>query len=254
MLEFLGKHKPDYVVCAFDESLQQGIRNDIYPSYKSSRERPDETVVFQLELCKQLARELGVCVLVSQRYEADDLLANASKIAHKNSLPISVISRDKDLIQIVENEYDTWWPYPTEEPLHTNALTERWGVRPDQIADLLALAGDSSDDIPGVPGVGKKTAAKLLDKFDNLENIFTNLSSVANSDIRGSQKLAEKLAEYHDQVNIAKKLSRLYSELNAIHTLEELMWYGPKISADNFLLTNGLERYSRWLTRLRQVL
>ena len=253
ILELLGKHKPSHVLIAFDESLHQGLRNDIFPAYKQSRVMADETVAFQLSLCQQIAQQLGVKVLVSKRYEADDLLAGAAAISRAAGFANTVISRDKDLVQIVQNPEDRWWAYPAEAPKDTQALTEMWGVAPDQIGDFLALAGDSSDDIPGVKAVGAKTAVSLLNEWRSIDGILANIDTVATSKLRGAKRIANNIREGEEQLRVSQQLSQVYPEGAQLKNIDELRWAGPRAGASEFFATNGLQRYSTWLTRLEQV-
>lgn len=253
LIELLGKHKPSHVVIAFDESLHRGFRNDIFEAYKHSRVAADECVSFQLKLCQQIAQQLGVTVLVSQRYEADDLLAGAANISCAAGFANTVISRDKDLVQIVQNPSDEWWAYPAEAPKREQALTEMWGVAPHQIGDFLALAGDSSDDIPGVAGVGAKTAANLLNQWHTIDGILANIDAVETSGMRSAKRIAANIKAGEQQLRISQQLSRLYPESAQLNSINELYWQGPQATAAAFFENNGLQRYSSWLARLEQV-
>lgn len=253
LLEFLGKYKPKYVVIAFDESLHQGYRNTLYSDYKKSRELPDEHISFQLHLCQLLAAELGVTVLKSTQYEADDLLAGAAELAKQHDLTRTVISKDKDLVQIANQAGDAWWAYPNSDPKSAEELSELWGVHPAQLADLLALAGDTSDDIPGLPGVGPKTAASLLQAWRSIDEIYRNLEAVRTSDLRGAKRLADKLAEHERDVRLYQKLTRLYPAAAGLDRLDELAWRGPQNTAEAFFEANNLQQYDKWLSRLKQV-
>lgn len=253
LLELLGKYKPRYAVVAFDESLHQGFRNDIFPAYKQSRALPDETIAFQLNLCQQLVQQLGLTSLVSTRYEADDLLAGAATISRAAGLDNMVISRDKDLVQLVQTPTDSWWAYPSQAPMQLPELTEMWGVAPAQISDFLALAGDSSDDIPGVSGIGAKTAARLLSQWHSVDGILANLDAVEQSALRGAKRIAAALRDAEPQVRISQQLSRLYPHSARLNSIDELRWRGPQPTATEFFCSNGLQRYSSWLARLEQV-
>ena len=253
IIEFLGKHQPPYCCCAFDESLHQGERNNWLPAYKASRAAPDSNIVFQFQLCKQLVELLGVCMQLSQAYEADDLLAAAANTARTAGLPVTVLSYDKDLIQLINTATDAWWAYPKQPPRQREALLSVWGVEPEQIADLLALTGDNSDDIPGVPGIGKQTAAKLLTQFKTLAGIYSHLDQLGEAGIRGAARIRTNLQQHREQALLAQRLTRLYPEAVGAISLENLQWQGPQPGLEEFMAANGMNRYLSWAQRLRQV-
>jgi len=209
LLKLIATQKPCYVAACFDESLESCFRNDIYPGYKSSRVLPDEGIVFQLNACKKITELMGVAVYTSTCHEADDLLAALAVRCRRKGLSVCVLSRDKDLGQLVSSSEDCMWDFPQGPVLNRDALTEKLGVRPEQIADLLALIGDASDDIPGVPGIGSKTAGKLLQRFSNWSEMKMQLNQVAIMPFRGALSVAKKLDEYREQIDMALALTTL---------------------------------------------
>ena len=209
LIELLLGLKPSQIGVCFDESLNACFRNEIYPAYKSSRVLPDEDLAFQLLACKQVANEMGLQTFASNRYEADDLIGSLAEeyAAH----PISIISRDKDLGQLIVKAGDNLWNYPFDAPLDQVAIRQKMGVAPTQIPDYLALVGDKIDDIPGVPGVGSKTAAALLAQYSDWETLKANLEEVAGLSLRGAKRTQSQLQAYTDQVDIALQLTRVYT-------------------------------------------
>ena len=149
-----------YGAAAFDESLGSNYRNDIYPAYKSHRELPDEALAFQLEACRRVTEKAGLACYSGPRYEADDYLASIARLFQERDIPVTVITRDKDLGQIMQQPEDNWWDFAQGVTLDKAGFEQKFGVRPAQFADFLALVGDPVDDIPGVAGVGAKTAAR----------------------------------------------------------------------------------------------
>ena len=228
LIRLLAEQQPEFIAVCFDESLENCFRNEIYPDYKSSRALPDDALAFQLEACKQVTELLGIKTFASERYEADDLIGSLYDNLKYEQAPIAILTRDKDLGQIIKKECDYLWDYANYKPSEGQAslrasqyfiedLTEKWGVQPSQFADFLALVGDSIDDIPGVPGVGKKTAASLLHAFDSIESLIESLivqpESIKDLKIRGAKNLAEKLAEYTEQIKMAKRLALIRCDL-----------------------------------------
>ena len=147
-------------------------------------------------------------------------------------------------------------PLQRSSPCHhaaSEALTELWGVAPYQIADFLALAGDSSDDIPGVSGIGAKTATQLLNEWHSVDGILANIDAIATSQLRGAKRIAANLQQDEAQLRMCQQLTRLYPEGAQLNTSEEMKWQGPQASAATFFEDNGLSRYQSWLKRLEQV-
>lgn len=230
LLDFLQRvDDTTYLAAAYDESLGTNFRNDIYPHYKSSRVLPDEDLAFQLHCCRELTELLGIPGFGSERYEADDFLATLARICRAQHVAVTVVTRDKDLGQIIDSDADRWWDFAADELLDAAAFERRFGVRPNQFADYLALVGDPVDDIPGVPGIGAKTAARLLQHFHTLTNLGSNLPAVAHMDIRGASGVAQKLETHWPQVLLARQLSALASDIPGITRPPT-----PTLAAENF--------------------
>lgn len=210
--EFVERTQPSRMMFAFDSSLTTSFRNEIFADYKSNRERPPQELKEQFELCRSLVSALGVKHLVHARYEADDLIATAAFNLRKLGLRSAIISADKDLTQIVEDQ-DIWWNFPNSGHLDSDGIYERFGVWPHQISDYLALVGDSVDNIPGVPGIGAKTAARILRVYPSLESIYENLPHISQLAIRGAGRIAANLKEHSEQVFVARELTALVFEV-----------------------------------------
>ncbi|MEM9256141.1 MAG: 5'-3' exonuclease H3TH domain-containing protein [Pseudomonadota bacterium] len=208
-----------YAAVAFDQSLGTNFRNDIYPDYKVSRELPDEDLAFQLEACRSVTEMMGFKCFAGPRFEADDYLASLAKLARDKGFAVTVVTRDKDLGQLVLGEADEWWDFASGQRLDRNALFEKFGVWPEQMADYLALVGDPVDDVPGVPGVGPKTASTLLRAFGDLSGLHTSLPEVAGLSLRGAAGLAAKLENHWPQVSLSRRLTGLEQNVPAIKRL-----------------------------------
>ena len=169
LVDFL-KHKPEFVSVAFDESLNTCYRNEIYPEYKANRDVPDENIKYQFEKCQEITRLLGLHSLCLKLFEADDIIGTlAKKLA--TSAPVIIVTRDKDLGQLLKAG-DLMWDFAADTFTDVEGVRQKFGVSCDQLADYLALAGDTVDNIPGAPGVGAKTAAALLAHFETLDNLL----------------------------------------------------------------------------------
>ena len=228
---------PSHLLVAFDGSLTTSFRNEIYPAYKSSRDLPDEDLVAQLDACQELAAALGAFCCIDDRYEADDLVATAQARFHGDVDSIEVVTADKDLAQLVDDR-TVFHDFAKDVRLDVEGVTERYGVRPDQIRDLLGRAGDSVDDIPGVRGVGPKTAIALLQEFDDLDAIYGDLDRVATLSIRGAKSLGAKLAEHREIAYLSRDLATCATDAPLDANLDGLAYRG----ADPDVLGPLLER------------
>lgn len=209
LVNFIRETRPSHVLAAYDESLGSGYRHTLYPDYKSNRALPDESLAFQLSACRTLGESLGIRSYACARFEADDYIAAGARVAAKVGMPVTVVSRDKDLVQAVRHDSDEWWDYAANKRVSRRHWENEQQLKVDQIADWLALMGDSIDAIPGVPGVGSKTAKALLATFGSLDGIYANLDNLADSGIRGPARVRESLSLYREQVYLARQLTRL---------------------------------------------
>ncbi|MEZ5477241.1 MAG: 5'-3' exonuclease H3TH domain-containing protein [Thiolinea sp.] len=205
---FLHDQQPQQLAFAFDTSLESSARKDIYPLYKANRQTAPEELKYQFQLCRDFLDALGIVQQASTRHEADDLIGAwaCQQRRLQNDAQIIILSGDKDLAQLLEND-DLWWDYGRRKPLNDGGVKSSFGVWPQQIADQLAIAGDKADNIPGVPGVGMATAAKLLRRFGDIDNLFANLHLVGNMQIHGAKRLQQLLTEHQDTVRLARQLT-----------------------------------------------
>ena len=203
---FLQEVNPAHVAVVFDESLTTSFRNDIYPEYKANRETPPADLKQQFAWCRQLVEVLGLAGFSSDRYEADDLIGTLAVRLRGQGLAAVILSADKDLAQLLETG-DMVWDYARNRK-HRHADIKQWlGVEAHQVADWLALTGDTVDNIPGVPGIGAKTAAALLDGFESLDKLYANLDAVAGSGLRGAARVQKLLESHADTVRLARQLT-----------------------------------------------
>ena len=192
LLAGLKAEQPEYMLAAFDESLFSGLRHQLYPDYKANRALPDDDLARQLSLCRTLTEAVGLACHGSRVYEADDILYSGAKLARDAGFRVNVISRDKDLAQIVAPG-DAWSDWAANQQWDHARLVAHWGVDPARIPDVLALAGDAVDNIPGVPSIGLKTAVALIQHFGDLSALLDNLEQVPLLPIRGAARIALQL-------------------------------------------------------------
>ncbi|MCF6190770.1 MAG: flap endonuclease [Cocleimonas sp.] len=211
----LSYEKPELIAFAFDESLQTSHRKEIYPEYKANRSPAPESLKYQFQLCRAFVRALGIHEGASLHYEADDLIGTWAKTLREHGIANNIITADKDLAQLIHAN-DHWWEYERGEPFDTKKITKRFRAKPRQIADQLAIAGDKSDNIPGVPGIGMSTAGKLLRRFDNLENLFASIPEISTMQIRGAARIQDLIEEHQDTILLSRKLTGIQCEIEDV--------------------------------------
>ncbi|MCK5325418.1 MAG: flap endonuclease [Woeseiaceae bacterium] len=204
--DFIEQVNPEHVAVAFDESLTTSFRTEIYPQYKANREPAPVELKRQFSQCRRYSEALGLMNCADPRYEADDLIGTLVEHGRRAGRPSTIVTRDKDLAQLLTKE-DVFWDFAGKGKINYDKVPEVFGVWPEQIADFLALAGDSVDNIPGVPGVGKKTASALLGHFGNLDDIYANLDKVHEVEVRGAKTLGAKLETHKDAAMLARQLT-----------------------------------------------
>jgi 5'-3' exonuclease len=196
------------VAIAFDESLTQSFRNQLFPAYKAQREAPPPELSQQFERCRSLCELLGLPAYGSDTYEADDIIGTLTARARRSGRPAVVVSRDKDLSQLIRPG-DYFWDFSAGKRYGYDDIAPRFGVLPERMADYLALTGDAVDNIPGVPGVGPKTAGVLMTHFATIDDLYDNLAAVPALPIRGALRIREQLAQHRSAAFLARELTRI---------------------------------------------
>ena len=221
--DFLESVRPVHIAVAFDESLrgESSFRCGIFPAYKANREQPPADLRRQFALCREFCRHLGIAEFASTEYEADDIIGTLSVRARAAGLRNVVVSRDKDLSQLIRDG-DVYWDYTGNARYHYHEIGARFGAAPETIADFLALTGDSVDNIPGVPGIGKKTAALLFAHFGSLDELYANLERVATLNLRGAAALAARLLAHKEAAYLARRLTGIVCDMPLHATPEDL--------------------------------
>lgn len=250
--ELLEETRPSHVVFAFDGSLASSFRNEIYPEYKANREPAPPELKNQFELCRALISALGMRQLVHDRFEADDIIATVARNMRHHGFDSVIVTSDKDLAQVIEGR-DLWWSFPKNDRLSVEGVHERFGVWPHQIADYLALVGDSVDNIPGVPGIGARSAERLLRLYPDLDKLYQNVSQVSQLAIRGAGRIAASLRQNEEQAFRARQLARLVTDVPMKRDAEQ---FGIGAPDDSELerLTGLIGRGDGYIERIRAVL
>ena len=208
LLELLERERPRHIVVAFDEALDSCFRNAIYPAYKANRPPAPDTLKRQFAYCRALCAVMGLPVLGHREYEADDLIGTALHQGRELGYRGVIVSADKDLSQLLQAG-DEQWDFARGQRWGSAGVEARHGVRPEQIADYLALAGDSIDNIPGVPGVGARTAAALLAHFGTLDALLERVDEVPFLRLRGAARVAERVREHGDEALLYRRLATI---------------------------------------------
>ena len=205
---------PSHLAVVFD-SARKTFRNDIYKDYKANRGDPPEDLIPQFKIIKESVKAFGIPSIELSGFEADDIIATYATQAEKKNWKVSIISSDKDLMQIVTkniNMLDTM----KNKVIGPDEVIEKFGVGPDGVIDVQALAGDSSDNVPGAPGIGIKTAAQLINEYGSIENLIKNFEKIKQ------QKRRETIRDFKDQIKISKELVTLKKDVSNIPKLEDL--------------------------------
>jgi 5'-3' exonuclease len=208
LCQLIERQSPAYMAVAFDESLKSSFRNSIYPGYKANREPAPLELKRQFKLCRDVTRLMGLAEYASKTHEADDIVGTIAQRLRRSDFRSIIVSGDKDLTQLLRPG-DRYWDFARDKTyLHTD-IKKHFGVRPEAMIDLLALAGDSVDNIPGVPGIGKKTAITLLEKYQDLKTLYGRLDSLPESGLRGANRLYALLQENRDHAFLSQKLAKI---------------------------------------------
>ncbi len=203
LLRILEQEKPEYLAVAFDTG--KTFRDEIFPEYKGTRAKMPDDLRPQIERIREMVDAFNIPRLEMEGYEADDVLGSVARIAAEQGLGVKIITGDRDLLQLV-NERTVVHLAGDDKTYITTADVQasKFAVRPDQVVDYKALVGDASDNIPGVPGIGEKTANNLLAKFDNLDNIYAHLDEVEN--------------RWRTKLEVGKESAYMSRDLATIHT------------------------------------
>jgi len=222
LMRILEQEKPTHMLVAFDAG-KTTFRHSTYSEYKGGRQKTPPELSEQFPFLRELLDAYQISRYELENYEADDIIGTLSTRAAKDGFEVKVISGDKDLTQLSSDKVtvDITRKGITDVDSYTpEFIMEKYGITPDKIIDMKGLMGDSSDNIPGVPGIGEKTALKLLKEFGTLEFLLESIDQVSG------KKLKEKLEEHKDQAVLSKKLATIFKEAPLEITIEELEYEG----------------------------
>ncbi|MCF6288888.1 MAG: exodeoxyribonuclease IX [Proteobacteria bacterium] len=213
LTQFIHKTKAQYIACAFDDVFSTSFRHEIFPDYKGQREQTPDELKKQFIICQKVAQAMGVACYSHNNYEADDVIGTLAKHYQDKHQQVFIISADKDLTQLITAQ-DKWWDYGKSEPYNIAKIFAKFGVYPNQIADYLALTGDSVDNIAGVAGVGEKTAVILLNHFKTLDEILLRHQEIAYLSFRGAKACQKNISKNIEQAKFARKLTGIVTDIS----------------------------------------
>ncbi|QOR62719.1 DNA polymerase I [Sulfurovum sp. ST-21] len=199
-------HATDYLVFALD-SKGPTFRNEIYPEYKANREAPPEDLTKQLPVAIRWIEQMGFANLSKEGFEADDVITTVTKFAREQDLKVRIVSHDKDLYQLIDDARVVMYDSIKRKEVDEAACIEKFGVRPEDFVDFQAIVGDSSDNVPGVKGIGVKGAAKLINMFHTLENIYANIEKA------GTPRIQKLLLEGKESAFLSRELVRMRDDV-----------------------------------------
>ncbi len=234
--KIIREEKPEYMLVAFDKG--KTFRHEKYLDYKGGRNETPDDLKKQFSVAKKLVPLMGIKCFEIDNYEADDIIGTYSKMALIDpEFETTIVSSDKDLLQLINEETEVKL-LKQKDYIRMNEETfmETYGIKPIRMIDLKGLMGDASDNIPGVKGIGEKTALKLLQEYDSLENVYENIDN-----IKGATK--QKLIDGKESAFMSKDIATIYNEVPVTYALEELKYDGPDVNGLREMYSD-LEFYS----------
>jgi len=220
LLKILRDEKPEYIACLFDTSAPT-FRHREYKEYKATREKMPDDLVDQLPAIRSIVEAFGIPLIEMEGFEADDLMATLTVRAEAAGIDTYLVTGDKDMMQLLSEHVKMYTlskggSGSEKEVVGPGEVQEKWGVRPDQITDLFGLMGDHSDNVPGVPGIGPKTAQELIGQFGSMETLYAGLDSVKRDSVR------EKLVTHRDLAMLSRKLITLRHDAPITVSIDDL--------------------------------
>ena len=234
ILNIFKKFKPEQIIVVFD-TKRKTFRNDIYKDYKANRTEPPEELIPQFSIIREATDALQIPRVEMDGYEADDIIATYTKEAEKKGVTVTIVSSDKDLMQLV-NKNTKMYDSMKNNFIGIKEVEEKFGVKPSKIIDVMALAGDRIDNIPGVSGIGIKTAAELINNFNNLENLLAKVNEIKQPkrkqvliDEKENALISKKLVALKDNIDLKNKYnSNLFQGINQKTALKFFEKHGFK--------------------------
>jgi len=223
LMKLLRERKPDYIVIAFDVKGPT-FRHESYKNYKATRKETPEALIPQIACIKDVVRGFSIPILEQQGIEADDIIGSLAKKYAAEGIRTVIVSGDKDLLQLVTDDV-TMVDTMQDRTYDAEAVRERFGVGPEKVAEILGLMGDASDNIPGVPGIGPKSARRLIEEFGSVEGVLQNVEKLRNA------KLRESILTYSEQAVMSRDLAVIKTDVEFDFDLESARYSGPNVNA-----------------------
>lgn len=224
LLKFLKQHRPEYITVALDAG-RETFRNELFPGYKGNRPEPPADLIRQFPYFRRVLDALNIPLLELPGYEADDIIATLCRTLADQGCELVVVSSDKDLMQLVTEDIklldsakDQW--------IGAAEVKIKFGVEPHRVVEVMGLMGDAVDAIPGVKGIGEKTASALIQEFGALENLFNRLDEVDAMQLRGASRVRKILAAGKDAAFLSRNLATVRRDLPLDIRLEQLKFTG----------------------------
>ena len=249
MMRRLQKDYPESTLVVVFDAKGKTFRDDMYSEYKANRPPMPDDLRMQIEPIHQIIQAMGLPMLIIDGVEADDVIGTLAVQATTIEQPVVVSTGDKDIAQLV-NEYITLVNTMTNTLLDREGVIEKFGIPPELIIDFLALLGDKSDNIPGVPGVGEKTALGLLQGIGGLDAIYSRLDEVAGLEFRGAKNMAPKLEEHRDLAYLSYQLATIKTDVPLPLGISELHNEAPDLNLLGDLFADM--EFKAWTTELSQ--
>jgi 5'-3' exonuclease len=235
LLKFLKQYRPEYVAVALDAG-RVTFRNEMFADYKGNRPEAPADLIPQFPYFRKVLNALNLPLLELPGYEADDIIATLCERLANQGCELVVVSSDKDLMQLVtggikllDSAKDRW--------IGTDEVREKFGVTPEQVTQVMGLMGDASDNIPGVKGIGGKTASVLIQQFQSLENLFAHLDDMEQMKLRGAPRIRQILQAGKDQAFLSRALATVKRDVPLDTGLEELKFTGFNLEKTRTLFT-----------------
>src|SRR6056297_601550 len=225
LFKIIDDEKPDHIAVAFDLKGPT-FRHEEYEDYKAGRKKTADELIPQIDLIKDVLRFLNIPIITKKGYEADDVIGTMAKEAAQKNINVKIVTGDRDALQLIDEYINVIYTRKGITDIveyDIEKVKEKYELRPDQLIDMKGLMGDSSDNIPGVPGIGEKTSIKLLKEFDSRENVLENIDKVSG------KKRKENLRKYSEQAKMSKKLGKIVTDVSIDLDFEEL-----KLDEPNF--------------------
>ena len=203
LLKIINDYHPDHLAIAYDTPAPT-FRHEVYQEYKANRPRMPDNLIAQVPFIKEIVKGFNIKSLELEGFEADDIIATIARAEERRGMDVCIVSGDKDLLQLV-SDHTTVIDTMRDKRFDPAGVLEHLGVKPERVVDFLGLVGDTSDNVPGVPGIGKKTAIKLIGEFDSIENLLRNVDKV------DSRKVREHLIASSDKALLSRQLVTLDS-------------------------------------------